>query len=423
MLDPKLFRQNFDETVQQLKSRGFEFDEQGFLTLEAERKSVQVRLEQLQAERKQLSKVFGQRKAQQESVDDLAQQLAQLDQEQQILNDRWPSIQAAIDAIYLSCPNLVHQSVPDGRSEDDNVVIRHWGDIRVFDFEVQDHVAIGQALGGLDMDASARLSGARFSVLKGQLARLQRALIQFMLDKHQGHGYEEVYVPFMVLPEILEGTGQLPKFEADLFKVEGETVRYLIPTAEVPVTNLLRDSIVNEEDLPIRYVCHTPCFRSEAGASGRDTRGLIRLHQFEKVELVQFVAPDQGLAALELLTSHAEAILQALELPYRVVALCAGDIGFSSAKTYDLEVWLPSQNTYREISSCSWFGDFQARRMQARFRQKNEKPQLLHTLNGSGLAISRTLVALLENYQEQSGRVKIPQVLRPYLGGLEYLEA
>ncbi len=332
-------------------------------------------------------------------------------------------LQAELDAIVMGIPNLLDASVPDGKDENANVEIRRWGEPAAFDFEPKDHVDLGLPNGWMDFDAGAKLTGSRFVVMRGSMARMHRALIQFMLDTHtQDHGYTEAYVPYMVNADSLRGTGQLPKFAEDLFKLEGEQGYYLIPTAEVPVTNLARDTIIEAADLPVKYACHTPCFRSEAGSYGKDTRGLIRQHQFEKVEMVQLVRPEESMQTLETLTGHAETILQKLGLPYRVIVLCAGDTGFSSLKTYDIEVWLPGQQKYREISSCSCFGDFQARRMMARYRNpETGKPELLHTLNGSGLAVGRTLVAVLENYQEADGRIRIPEVLRPYMGNADYL--
>ena len=419
MLDPKLIRTRLEDVAAQLKARGFTLDTAAFEQLENERKAVQVRTEELQAERNSRSKAIGKAKAAGEDIQPLLDQVAglgeQLDAAKQSLDD----IQGRLTDLLLGIPNLPHESVPQGSDEAQNLEVRRWGEPPAFDFEVRDHVDLGAALGGMDFDAAARLSGARFAVLRGPLARLQRALIQFMLDTHTGeHGYQECYVPYLVNADSLRGTGQLPKFEEDLFATRGENTYYLIPTAEVPVTNLVRDEIVDAARLPLRMTAHTPCFRSEAGSYGKDTRGLIRQHQFEKVEMVQIVRPETSWEALEELTGHAETILQRLELPYRVVALCSGDLGFSAAKTYDLEVWLPGQQTYREISSCSNFGDFQARRMQARFRNPDTgKPELVHTLNGSGLAVGRTLVAVMENCQQADGSIRIPPVLQPYMKG------
>ncbi|GAB3107191.1 serine--tRNA ligase [Aestuariicella hydrocarbonica] len=422
MLDPKFIRTNPEEIANALIKKGFTLDVASLISLEEERKAIQVKTESLQQERNTRSKGIGQAKAKGEDiapllkeVDDLKQQLA--DAEAQL-----NTIQLQMDTILSGVPNVPADDVPEGTDEDDNVEIRRWGEPRTFDFEVKDHVDLGASLGGLDFDTASKITGSRFAVMQGGVARLHRALTQFMLNTHTGdHGYEEVYVPYVVNRDSLYGTGQLPKFEDDLFKLDDEREFYLIPTAEVPVTNILRNEIVRDEArLPIKYVCHTPCFRSEAGSHGRDTRGMIRQHQFEKVELVQFVKPEDSDAALEQLTGHAEAILQALGLPYRTVILCGGDLGFSAAKTFDIEVWVPSQDKYREISSCSTFRDFQARRMKARFKNaETGKTELLHTLNGSGLAVGRTLIAVLENYQQADGSVIIPDVLKPYMGGIE----
>ncbi|CAK0754239.1 serine--tRNA ligase [Gammaproteobacteria bacterium] len=424
MLDPHFLRANLDETARRLATRGYSLDVALLTALETERKLVQVETERLRAERNTHSKAIGSAKAQGKDIAPLMAAVAELGQRLTENEARLGEVQQALSELALGTPNLPHPSVPVGRSEEDNAEVRRWGQPRTFDFPPRDHVALGTALGLLDFDAAAKISGARFVVLKGRLARLQRALIQFMLDLHTTeHGYTETYVPYLVNPESLKGTGQLPKFEEDLFAlrhVEGRPEYYLIPTAEVPVTNLVRGEIVDAAQLPLKYVAHTPCFRSEAGSYGKDTRGMIRQHQFEKVELVQLVAPQDSYAALESLTANAEVVLQRLDLPYRVVALCTADLGFSSAKTYDLEVWLPGQGRYREISSCSNFEDFQTRRMVARFRNPaTGKPELLHSLNGSGLAVGRTLVAVMENYQEADGHIRIPTVLRPYLGGLE----
>ena len=421
MLDPKLLRTQMDHVLERLALRGVVPDTAQFQALEERRKALQVETELLQGERNARSKAIGKAKAQ---GDDVGALLAEVDGLGARLADceaRLRDLQTELQDFQMTLPNLPHSSVPAGSSEDDNVEVRRWGTPRVFDFEARDHVDVGEGLGGLDFGAAAKISGARFAVLSGGLARMHRALIQFMLDMHtQKHGYTEVYVPYVVNEDSLRGTGQLPKFGAELYRLQGDKPLYLIPTAEVPVTNLVRDDIVPAESLPLRYVAHTPCFRSEAGAYGKDVRGMIRQHQFEKIELVQLVSPETSYAALEQLTSHAEAILQALELPYRVVALCGGDLGFSSAKTYDIEVWLPGQGKYREISSCSNFEDFQARRMQARVKSsQSKKTELLHTLNGSGLAVGRTLVAILENYQQQDGSVTVPTALRPYMGGCD----
>ncbi len=420
MLDPRLVRNELDNVVAQLARRGFKLDAVRITELEAQRKQVQIRTEDLQAERNSRSKSIGQAKAKGEDIAPLLAEVGKLGEGLKAAEQELNQIQSELEAIMLSVPNIPHESTPDGKSEDDNVEIRRWGEPTTFDFEVKDHVDVGEALGLLDFDTAAKITGSRFAVMSGGVARMHRALIQFMLDLHSSeHGYTETYVPYMVNKDSLRGTGQLPKFEEDLFKLNGEQEYYLIPTAEVPVTNIVRDEIINDAYMPRRFVCHTPCFRSEAGSYGRDTRGMIRQHQFEKVELVQVVKAGESHQALEELTSHAETVLQRLGLPYRVMALCTGDIGFSSAKTYDLEVWLPAQNTYREISSCSNFEDFQARRLQARWRNpETGKPELVHTVNGSGLAVGRTLVAILENYQQADGSVKVPEALLPYMGGL-----
>ncbi len=421
MLDPRLLRSALEETAAQLKRRGYELDVERFQELESRRKEIQVRTQALQNERNIRSKSIGKAKAQGEDIAPLLAEVGKLGDELKAAEVELAELQGEIEAIMLGIPNIPHPSTPDGASEEENVEIRRWGEPRSFDFEIKDHVDVGEGIGGLDFETASKITGSRFAVMSGQIARMHRALIQFMLDTHiNEHGYRETYVPYMVNADSLRGTGQLPKFEEDLFKLCGEQEYYLIPTAEVPVTNIVRDTILDEAELPRKLVCHTPCFRSEAGSYGRDTRGMIRQHQFEKVEMVQVVRPEESYEALEALTGHAETILQKLGLPYRVVALCTGDIGFSSAKTYDLEVWLPAQNTYREISSCSNFEDFQARRLQARWRNPaSGKPELVHTLNGSGLAVGRTLVAILENYQEADGSVTVPEVLRPYMGGVE----
>ena len=426
MLDIQLLRNNIDEVSERLAGRGYSLDVDAFQKLEAERKTLQTRTQDLQASRNSLSKQIGMLKGKGEDASPVMAQVATLKEELEANEARLGELLKEFDAFVATIPNLPQASVPVGRSEADNVEVSRWGTPRSFDFPVKDHVDLGEGLGQLDFATAAKIAGARFSLLKGPLARLHRALAQFMLDVHtEEHGYTEVYAPYLVNAASMTGTEQLPKFEADLFKIlrpDAEPL-YLIPTAEVPVTNIVRDEILAQEALPLKFVCHTPCFRSEAGSYGKDTRGMIRQHQFDKVELVQIVAADQSNAAHEELTGHAEKILEKLELPYRRVALCTGDMGFSSAKTYDLEVWLPAQNTYREISSCSNFESFQARRMQARCRNDKNKTELVHTLNGSGLAVGRTLVAILENYQNADGSISIPAVLRPYLGGLEKIAA
>ena len=432
MLEIQQLRTDLDNVIRQLAKRGYAFPAEAFNALEAERKIIQTRTQELQAQRNAASKKIGQAKSKGEDVSMMMSEVAHLGDALKQAEVQLEHIQNSLQKILLEIPNLPHASVPEGKDETHNVQIRRWGEPRSFDFAIKDHVSIGEDLGLLDFETAAKLSGARFSLMKGGLARLHRALAQFMLDTHtQEHDYMETYVPYLVSRESLRGTGQLPKFEADLFAVNaGDTDNsttgnppefHLIPTAEVPITNMVRDEIVPLQALPLKYVAHTPCFRSEAGSYGRDTRGLIRQHQFDKVELVHIVHPDQSYEALEQLVVHAEKILQKLALPYRVMTLCTGDMGFSAAKTYDIEVWLPAQNTYREISSCSNCEAFQARRMQARFRNENGKPALLHTLNGSGLAVGRTLVAVLENYQNADGSVSIPEVLRPYMNGLDQL--
>jgi seryl-tRNA synthetase len=447
MLDPKLFRAQLDETAARLAGRGFKLDTARIAALEAERKDVQVRTQALQNERNTRSKAIGKAKAAGQDTAPLMAEVADLGEQLKQGEARLEALQTELNDILLGVPNIPHSSVPVGKDENDNVEVRRWGEPRSFDFTPKDHVDLGAALGMLDFETAAKIAGARFSVMSGPLARLHRALIQFMLDLHtREHGYTETYVPYLVNTDSLRGTGQLPKFEQDLFKVprtkiemnegsidralQGEVVQrdaitlrvenwYLIPTAEVPVTNIVRDVIVEAEAMPRKFVAHTPCFRSEAGSYGKDTRGMIRQHQFEKVELVQIVRPQDSYDVLEQLTGHAEAVLQRLGLPYRVMALCSGDMGFSSAKTYDLEVWLPGQQKYREISSCSNFEDFQARRLQARWRNPaTGKPELVHTLNGSGLAVGRTLVAIMENYQDKDGRIRVPEALHPYMGGV-----
>jgi len=425
MLDQKLLRSNLDLVVARLALRGFVFDKEKFTQLEEKRKSIQVETERLQAERNAGSKAIGKAKAQGQDVSAILAQMNEVNAKLGTMQAELEQLQVELNDFLAGIPNLPHESVAAGGGEEDNVLVRSWGTPKTFEFAVKDHVDLGEQAGWLDFDTAAKIAGARFSLLKGPLAKLHRALIQFMLDLHTSeHGYQEVYVPYLVNADSLRGTGQLPKFEEDLFKVPGERDFYLIPTAEVPVTNIVREEIVGAESMPLKFVCHTPCFRSEAGSAGRDTRGMIRQHQFEKVELVQLVRPDESYQRLEELTQHAEKVLQKLELPYRVMALCGGDMGFSSAKTYDIEVWLPAQNKYREISSCSNFETFQARRMQARWRNpETGKPELLHTLNGSGLAVGRTLVAILENYQTADGQIRIPNALQPYMGGKSILEA
>jgi seryl-tRNA synthetase len=422
MLDAKYVRANPEEVAQLLKKKGYEFPVDQFVELENQRKQLQVDTENLQNERNTRSKGIGKAKAAGEDIQPLLAEVSQLGAELDAAKAEQDEVLAKIDAILSAVPNLIHESVPDGASEDDNVEIKRWGTPRVFDFEVKDHVDVGAGIAnGLDFESGAKLAGTRFAVLRGQIAKMHRALAQLMLDVHtEQHGYVEMYVPYLVNQDSLYGTGQLPKFGEDLFHTELSNKKFsLIPTAEVPLTNLLRNEIVDESELPIKMCAHTPCFRSEAGSGGRDIRGLIRQHQFDKVEMVQLVKPEDSLTALEELTGHAEKILELLEIPYRTVILCTGDIGFGSSKTFDIEVWLPAQDTYREISSCSSMGDFQARRMQARFRNsETKKPELLHTLNGSGLAVGRTLVAILENYQQADGSLKIPTALQPYMNGL-----
>ena len=423
MLDTKLLRSDPDAVARNLARRGYTLDVAAFKALEDRRKASQVDADRLRAERNTHAKAVGQAKGRGEDIAPLIARGEELTRQMQAADEELQKVQEEFDDLALGLPNLLHDSVPEGRDESANVEVRRWGTPRQYAFEPRDHVEIGEKLGGLDFEAAGKISGARFAVMRNGLARLHRALAQFMLDLHtREHGYTEVYVPYLVSRATLTGTGQLPKFAQDLFAVPHDPALFLIPTAEVPVTNLVGDSIVAADRLPLRYVAHTPCFRSEAGAHGKDTRGLIRQHQFDKVELVQIVRPADSARALEELTSHAEAVLAALELPYRVVALCAGDIGFASARTYDLEVWLPGQGKYREISSCSNCEAFQARRMQARWRNpESGKPEPLHTLNGSGVAVGRALVAVLENYQREDGSVAVPDALRPYMGGLKEL--
>ena len=422
MLDIQLLRTNIDAVCERLATRGYTLDTATFQKLEGERKTLQTRTQDLQASRNSLSKQIGMLKGKGEDASAVMAEVAAMKSELEANEARLGELLKELEDFVATIPNLPQESVPVGKSEVDNVEVHRWGTPRQFDFEVKDHVDVGETLGLIDFGAAAKISGARFSLLKGGIARLHRALSQFMLDVHTSeHGYMEVYTPYLVNAASMFGTGQLPKFEADLFKIlrpEAEPL-YLIPTAEVPVTNIVRDEILAQDALPLKLVCHTPCFRSEAGSYGKDTRGMIRQHQFDKVELVQVVAAEKSNEAHEELTRHAEIILEKLGLPYRRVALCTGDMGFSSAKTYDLEVWLPAQNTYREISSCSNIEAFQARRMQARCRNDKNKTELVHTLNGSGLAVGRTLVAILENYQNADGSVTVPPALRPYLGGLE----
>ncbi|NER60470.1 serine--tRNA ligase [Pseudomonas sp. MAFF212428] len=425
MLDSQLLRGQLQEVADRLASRGFSLDVARIEALEERRKSVQTRTEQLQAERNARSKSIGQAKAKGEDIAPLMADVERMAAELAAGKVELDGIREELDSILLTIPNLPDASVPVGEDEEGNVEVRRWGTPRAFDFAIQDHVALGERNGYLDFETAAKLSGARFALLRGPIARLHRALAQFMINLHTAeHGYEEAYTPYLVQAPALQGTGQLPKFEEDLFKIsrEGEADFYLIPTAEVSLTNIVAGEIVDAKQLPIKFVAHTPCFRSEAGASGRDTRGMIRQHQFDKVEMVQVVEPGKSMEALEGLTANAERVLQLLELPYRVLALCTGDMGFSAVKTYDLEVWVPSQDKYREISSCSNCGDFQARRMQARWRNpETGKPELVHTLNGSGLAVGRTLVAVLENYQQADGSIRVPEVLKPYMGGLEII--
>lgn len=431
MLDIKQLRQDPEAVAAALKKKGYDFDVANFQQLDSRRKQADVESQDLLAQRKQASKQIGELVKSGLSVDEakakVNETLATIEQRLEHVKQEAKAANDALDAVLMAVPNLPVDEVPEGADESDNLEILRWGEPASFDFEVKDHVDLGDQLGGLDFDTASKITGSRFAVMRGGMARLHRALTQFMLDTHTGeHGYQEVYVPYIVNSDSLRGTGQLPKFEEDLFRLNSESEYYLIPTAEVPVTNMMREVIVDAAELGdgLKFTAHTPCFRSEAGSYGRDTRGMIRQHQFEKVELVQFVKPSESEQALETLTGHAEAILQKLQLPYRKVLLCGGDLGFSAQKTYDLEVWLPAQNTYREISSCSNFGDFQARRMMARWRNpETGKPELLHTLNGSGLAVGRTLVAILENYQNSDGSVTIPAALQPYMGGLSSLSA
>lgn len=425
MLDPRLLRSELEPIAERLSKRGFSLDTAAFTALEEERRSLQGRTQELQNERNVISKGVGQAKAKGEDAQPLLDKMSGIKSELDSSAARLNIILDQLDQLLMGLPNLPHESVPDGLKEEDNKEIRAWGEPTKLDFTVKDHVDLGADLGMMDFDLGAKIAGSRFVTMSAGIARLHRALTQFMLDLHtEEHGYTETYVPYLVNSESLRGTGQLPKFSEELFKLEGEQEYYLIPTAEVPVTNIVRDTIIEDSQLPLRFTCHTPCFRSEAGSYGRDTRGLIRQHQFEKVEMVQVVRPEESYQALEALTGHAEKVLQKLNLPYRVMALCAGDMGFSASKTYDLEVWLPGQQQYREISSCSNFESFQARRMKARWRNpETGKPELVHTLNGSGLAVGRTLVAVLENYQQQDGSIVIPDVLHSYMGGKTLIQA
>ncbi len=423
MLDPRLFRTDLEGVKQQLDRRSFAFDTTAYETLESRRKAVQIKTQELQNERNKSSKGIGQAKAKGEDIQPLLDQVQHLGDQLKQAESELSEIQQEMTALMEAIPNILDEVVPAGKDEEDNIEISRWGEVPEFSFQAKDHVDLGEGK-GLDFELAAKIASARFAVLKGPLARLQRAIIQFMLDTHSAeHGYSETYVPYLVNADSLYGTGQLPKFEDDLFKVNNDPAFYLIPTAEVPVTNIVRDVIVDAKEMPLKFVCHTPCFRSEAGAYGRDVRGMIRQHQFEKVEMVQIVSAEQSEKAHEELTSHAENILKKLKLPYRKVLLCAGDTGFSASKTYDLEVWLPAQEKYREISSCSNFKDFQARRMQARWRNpETGKPELVHTINGSGLAAGRTLIAVMENYQDELGRIHIPEALKPYMGGIELID-
>lgn len=423
MLDPKLLRSDIQSVAAQLKKRGFELDIAQFSQLEEKRKSLQVKMQELQNERNVRSKEVGQAKASGRNADSLLSELKELSDSLKVAEEKFAQVQAELDDYLALIPNIPHSSVIEGKTEQDNPVLRTWGKPPIFSFTPKDHIELGAQYGRMDFETAAKLAGARFVVLKGPLARLQRALIQFMLDLHtQEHGYQEIYVPYIVNADALFGTAQLPKFKEDQFAIVGERPLYLSPTAEVQVTNTVRDSILDEAQLPLRHVCYSSCFRSEAGSYGKDLRGMIRNHQFEKVELVQIVHPDQSYEALEELTKHAETVLQRLELPYRVLMLCTGEVGFAAAKTYDLEVWLPGQNCYREISSCSNTEAFQARRMLARYRDaKTGKNELVHTLNGSGLAVGRTLIALIENGQDEIGQIHIPKALQPYMGGLKVI--
>ncbi|GGI89668.1 serine--tRNA ligase [Legionella impletisoli] len=423
MLDPHLLRTNPEQVAMALATRGFSFDVEAYKSLEEQRKSLQIATQALQNERNLRSKAIGQAKARNEDITPMREEVTRMSAELEEKKKSLDEVLEKLEAINLSLPNLPHETVPLGENEEGNVEMRRWGAIPTMDFKIKSHDELGEALDQMDFSLAAKITGSRFVVLKAELARLHRALSQFMLDVHTlNHAYTEIYVPYIVNADSLRGTGQLPKFEEDLFKLAGEQSYYLTSTAEIPVTNTVRNKILTAEELPLRLVCHSPCFRSEAGSYGKDTKGMIRQHQFEKVELVWITKPEQSYDALEQLTSHAEAILQRLNLPYRVMTLCTGDLGAGAAKTYDLEVWLPSQNTYREISSCSNMESFQARRMQARFRSpETEQIELVHTLNGSGLAVGRTLVAILENYQDEEGNILIPEVLQPYMGGKQII--
>lgn len=424
MLDPKRVRTQTEEIARRLAIKNFEFDVATFERLEESRRAIQVRTETLQSEQNKRSRSIGKAKASGEDIKPLLEEVDNLKRQKAEAEDELRSVQESLNAFFAGIPNLPDEDVPAGKNEDDNVETRLWGTPREFDFEPKDHVALGEDLKGLDFEKASQLAHSRFAVMRGQLARLHRALAQFMLDLHtEEHGYTEAYVPYLVNANTLFGTGQLPKFEEDLFRTAGDNPLYLIPTAEVPATNLVSDTILDDAELPLRLVCHTPCFRSEAGSYGRDVRGMIRQHQFDKVELVQVVRPEDSAIALEQLTGHAEKVLQLLELPYRVMTLCGGDMGFSAAKTFDLEVWLPGQGKYREISSCSNTRDFQARRMQARWRNpETGKPEPVHTLNGSGLAVGRAMIAVMENYQQADGSILVPEVLKPYMRGLDRIQ-
>lgn len=423
MLDSHLIRNHLDDVAAGLKRRGMVLDRSAIERLEAARKTLQTETERLQAERNRRSKDIGKAKSSGEDIEPLKAAVAELGESLKARQVELDEVREELQSFLLGLPNLPHESVPEGAGEEDNAEVRRWGEVPQFEFEPRDHVDLGEILGGIDFEAGAKLASARFAVLGGQVARMHRALAQFMLNVHtEEHGYREVYVPFLVNERTMQGTGQLPKFKEDLFEIP-EQGFFLIPTAEVPATNLAQDRIIADDEMPLRFVCHSPCFRSEAGSYGKDTRGMIRQHQFEKVELVQLVRPQDSFAVLEDLTGHAETILRMLELPYRTVTLCTADLGFSATKTYDLEVWLPGQQCYREISSCSNFVDFQARRIKARWRNpETGKPELVHTLNGSGVAVGRALIAVLENYQERDGSVRVPEVLKPYMGGAEVLE-
>ena len=424
MLDPKRVRTQTEEIARRLAIKNFEFDVATFERLEESRRAIQVRTETLQSEQNKRSKSIGKAKASGEDIKPLLEEVDNLKRQKAEAEDELRSVQESLNAFFAGIPNLPDEDVPAGKNEDDNVETRLWGTPREFDFEPKDHVALGEDLKGLDFEKASQLAHSRFAVMRGPLARLHRALAQFMLDLHtEEHGYTEAYVPYLVNANTLFGTGQLPKFEEDLFRTAGDNPLYLIPTAEVPATNLVSDTILDDAELPLRLVCHTPCFRSEAGSYGRDVRGMIRQHQFDKVELVQVVRPEDSAKALEQLTGHAEKVLQLLKLPYRVMTLCGGDMGFSAAKTFDLEVWLPGQGKYREISSCSNTRDFQARRMQARWRNpETGKPEPVHTLNGSGLAVGRAMIAVMENYQQADGSILVPEVLKPYMRGLDRIQ-